>query len=368
MRIALVTEFYYPHLGGVTEHVHNLALEFRRRGHEVTVVTANMAGQGTDPPFVRRVGTSRVVYSNGSFARVTTGWGLTRRIADLLRELRVEVVHVQDVIAPTLGLVASSAAWRLGIPVVATSHTWFKRSLPYRLLRPLLQPRLDRVAARIAVSAPVVEAMTRYFRAEWEIIPNGVNVEDFHPNGRRPTDYLARGPRLLFLGRLDPRNGLDTVLAAMPGVLARYPDAQLTVVGDGPLRSYYERRAAPHGSAVRFVGQVNGERPEYYGTADVYLCPTTKASFGITLLEAMACGTPMIVSDITGFRELIDGGEEAVLAPKNDPARWASAAVELMGDPARRAAMGDAGRAKAMRFAWPRVAERVLAVYERVIR
>ncbi|OLC03720.1 MAG: hypothetical protein AUH78_06750 [Gemmatimonadetes bacterium 13_1_40CM_4_69_8] len=368
MRIALVTEFYYPHLGGVTEHVHNLALEFRRRGHEVTVVTANMDGQGRDPEFVRRVGTSRIVYSNGSFARVTTGWGLARRVRDLLRERRIEVVHVQDVIAPTLGLVASSAAWRLGLPVVATSHTWFTRSLAYRFFRPVLQRRLDRVAARIAVSEPVVRAMSMYFRADWEIIPNGVNVEYFHPNGRRPTDYLGRGPRLLFLGRLDPRNGLDTVLGAMPTILARYPVTKLVVVGDGPLRSHYERRAMPLGSSVKFVGQINDERPEYYATADLYLCPTTKASFGITLLEAMACGTPMIVSDITGFRELIAGGGEAVLVPKDDPAAWARTTMELMADAGRREAMAAAGLAKAARFAWPRVADRVLAVYERVTR
>ena len=368
MRIALVTEFYYPHLGGVTEHVHNLALEFSSRGHEVTVVTANMAGQGRDPEFVRRVGTSRIVYSNGSFARVTTGWGLARRVRDLLRERRIDIVHVQDVIAPTLGLLASSAAWRLGLPVVATSHTWFTHSLAYRFFRPLLQRRLDRVAARIAVSEPVVRAMSMYFRADWEIIPNGVNVGYFHPNGRRPSDYLVRGPRLLFLGRLDPRNGLDTVLTAMPLILARYPDTRLVVVGDGPLRAHYERRAQPLGSSVQFVGQINDERPEFYGTADLYLCPTTKASFGITLLEAMACGTPMVVSDITGFRELIAGGGEAVLVPKDDPAAWARAAVKLMGDPDRREAMSAAGLAKAARFAWPRVADRVLAVYERVTR
>jgi phosphatidylinositol alpha-mannosyltransferase len=368
MRIALVTEFYYPHLGGVTEHVHNLALEFRRRGHEVTVITSNMRGQRDDADFVWRIGTSRVVYRSGSFARVTTGWGLTRSITELLRERQIEVVHVQDVIAPTLGLVASSAAWRLGLPVIATSHTWFSRALAYRCLAPWLQRRLDRVAARIAVSEPVVQAMSMYFCGDWEIIPNGVNVEYFHPCGRLTTDYLSRGPRLLFLGRFDPRNGLDTVLRAMPTILACYPDAKLVVVGDGRLRSHYERRARQLGASVQFVGQVNGERPEYYAAADLYLCPTTKASFGITLLEAMACGTPMIVSDITGFRELIDGGEEAVLVPKDDAAAWARATVELIGDSCRREAMASAGLAKAIRFAWPGVADRVLAVYERVTR
>src|SRR2546426_4691999 len=114
MRIALVTEFYYPHLGGVTEHVHNLALEFRRRGHEVTVVTANMDGQGRDPEFVRRVGTSRIVYSNGSFARVTTGWGLARRVRDLLRERRVGGGDVPGVNTPPPGLLGPSPAPRLG--------------------------------------------------------------------------------------------------------------------------------------------------------------------------------------------------------------------------------------------------------------
>ncbi len=366
MRIALVTEFYYPHLGGVTEHVHNLALELRRRGHDVTVVTSNMRGQDEDADFVWRVGTSRVVYSNGSFARVTTGWGLTGRIEDLLRERCIEIVHVQDVIAPTLGFVASSAAWRLGLPVVATSHTWFSHAYAYRFFQPLLQRRLDRVAARIAVSQPVVQAMSMYFRADWEIIPNGVDISHFHPKGRWSSDDHVRGPRLLFLGRLDPRNGLDTALKAMPMILARYPETRLVVVGDGPLRARYERLAVGLGSSVQFVGQINGERPEYYGSADLYLCPTTKASFGVTLLEAMACGTPIIASDITGFRELIDGGEEATLVPIDDPTAWAQATIGLIGDPARREAMATAGLAKAPRFAWPDVTERVLSVYERV--
>ncbi|PYO33826.1 MAG: hypothetical protein DMD74_12665 [Gemmatimonadetes bacterium] len=130
----------------------------------------------------------------------------------------------------------------------------------------------------------------------------------------------------------------------------------------------HQRKARPLGDRVRFAGAVFTERPDYYGTADLYLCPTTKASFGITLLEAMASGTPMIVSDITGFRELVDGGAEAVLVPKGDPAAWAGAAAALIGDPARRGTMGAAGLAKAARYAWPRVADRVLAVYERVKR
>jgi phosphatidylinositol alpha-mannosyltransferase len=152
----------------------------------------------------------------------------------------------------------------------------------------------------------------------------------------------------------------------MPRVLARRPEARLTVAGDGPLRPVYERLARPLGDAVRFVGRVNGDRPRHYAGADLYLCPTTQASFGITLLEAMACETPMVVSDITGFRELIDGGREAVLVPKGRPEAWAEAIVGLLDDVGGRAAMGVAGRRKAETFAWPRIADQVMRVYQRV--
>jgi phosphatidyl-myo-inositol alpha-mannosyltransferase len=366
MRIALVAEDYYPQLGGVPEHVHNLALQLNGWGHTATVVSSHM-GDYPDAPFVRRVGTSRVIYANGGVSRVTTGWRLRRRLEDLFRTGRYDIVHVHGGLAPTLGLAAPFAAWRVGIPVVATFHSWFARSLGCRVFRRPLQRILDRHAAKIAVSEPVVDANSRYFRADWEVIPNGVNTGFFKPNGRRPTDALTERPRLLFLGRIEPRNGLGTLLDAMPRVLARYPNALLTVAGDGPWRGYYERRARPLGASVKFVGQVFEDRPDYYGSADLYLCPTTIASFGVTLLEAMACGAPMIVSDNLGFRSVIDGGAEALLIPKDDPATWAETTIALLGDPERRAAMSRAGLEKAERFAWPRIAGAELAVYERVL-
>jgi phosphatidylinositol alpha-mannosyltransferase len=368
MRIALVAEDYYPQLGGVPEHVHHLALELERRGHEATVVTSRMRGAHVDAPFVRRVGTSVVLYANGGVSRITVGWRLIDRLADLFREGRFDVVHVHGGLAPTFGLAAPLAARKAGIPVVATFHSWFPRSLGYRVLRRPLQRMLDRHAALIAVSEPVVQAMSRYFRGTWEIIPNGVDVGYFQPNGRRPTDARPHGPQLLFLARLEPRNGLSTVLDAMPRILSRFPHARLIVAGDGPWRGHYERRARSLGDRVQFLGRVFDDRPAHYGAADLYLCPTTRASFGVTLLEAMACGTPLVVSDNVGFRAVVGDGAEAVMISGNDPATWADTTIALLEDPARRDAMSRAGLAKASRFAWPRVADQILAVYERVAR
>src|SRR5207245_7129732 len=111
------------------------------------------------------------------------------------------------------------------------------------------------------------------------------------PPPERCADRAAAAP---VPGRIEPRNGLGTLLDAMPHILARHPGALLTVAGDGPWRGYYERRARELGTSVRFVGKVFEDRPDYYGSADLYLCPTQIASFGVTLLEALAGGTPEV--------------------------------------------------------------------------
>jgi phosphatidylinositol alpha-mannosyltransferase len=363
MRIVLVADDYYPQLGGVPEHVHHLALELNARGHQATIVTAQMRHAGPDPDFVRRVGTSIVIYANGGVARITAGWRLQRQLTDLFRELRADVVHVHGGLQPTFGIVAPAAADRAGIPVVATFHTWFPRSAGYRVFRRPLQRLLDRHAATIAVSRAAVSAMSRYFEADWEIIPNGVDLTAFRDAPGSP----ARVPnRLLFLGRLEPRNGLDTLLSALPRVTPRIPETELIVAGEGPWRGAYRKQSERAGLPVRFLGPVFHERPALYRQADLYLCPVTRASFGVTLLEAMACGTPMVVSDIPAFREV--AGREAALVPPADPEAWAETVVELLASPERRRRMGQAGAVAVQRFGWPSITDRILAVYERVTR
>jgi phosphatidylinositol alpha-mannosyltransferase len=116
-----------------------------------------------------------------------------------------------------------------------------------------------------------------------------------------------------------------------------------------------------------FTGALREERAGYYAGATMYACPTTRASFGITLLESMACATPIVCSDIEGFRDVVQDGREAMLTAVNEPAALAESLVRLIDDESLCRRLGSAGEKTASRYAWPSVAERVLGVYADVL-
>ncbi|HEY0243077.1 MAG TPA: glycosyltransferase family 4 protein [Gemmatimonadaceae bacterium] len=362
LRIALVTEYYYPHLGGIVEHVHFFAREARRLGHHVDIITSNIDG-GASEPHIIRVGRSRTVYSNGSQARVTLGVGLTRQLKGIFRRGQYDVVHVHSPLNPVLPMLAIEAA---ECPVVGTFHTYFDGSFLYGIMRKRLQKTLDRLAAAIAVSHSTTIAHDRYFEADWKIVPNGIDLELFNPHAPPPPGVPPDVPVILFLGRFDPRNGLTTLFDAYRKVRGRNREAQIVVVGDGPLRNHYYR-AARGDPGITFVGAVLGSRPSYYAHAAVYACPTTKASFGITLLESMACETPVVCSDILGFRDVVKHEREALMFPCGNVDALADDLVRLLDDESLRAKLGRTGRVNAEAYGWPSVTRAVLDVYAGVL-
>jgi phosphatidylinositol alpha-mannosyltransferase len=370
VRIGIVTEYYEPSVGGIQEHVRHFAREARRLGHVVTVVTSTMpdVADGARPapdaegPEVIRIGRSFPVYNNGGVGRVTGGARLSGTVRDILRASRFDVVHVHAPLTPVLPLLAIHHATE---PVVGTFHTHFRPGLFFRLARGLLQRYLDRLDAAIAVSRACLAPLEGRLRADFRIVPNGVDAEWF---GRgRPLPRFEDGMlNVLWVGRVEPRNGLDRMLAAF-AIARRSVAARLIVLGDGPLLARYRARIPAELAAdVLFAGRVVDERPDWYASADVYCAPTRIASFGVTLLEAMAAGVPVLASDIDGFREVVHHGVEGELLPPDDPAAWARALVRLAREPARASAYGAAGRRTAERYAWPTVAREVLGVYRAI--
>src|SRR4029079_11610753 len=186
------------------------------------------------------------------------------------------------------------------------------------------------------------------------------------PNAPVPPGMRTDVPVILFLGRFDPRNGLTTLFDAFRKIKGKNREAQVVVVGDGPLRNYYYRAAAGDPD-INFVGAVLGARPGYYANADMHASPTTKASFGITLLESMACETPVVCSDILGFRDVVKHEREALMFHCGDRDALADSLVRLLADETLRARLGKTGRQEAQLYGWPRVTEAVLDVYAAVL-
>src|SRR5918912_3103334 len=362
LRIALVTEYYYPHLGGICEHVHFFAREARRFGHQVDIITSNIPGARPEPHVVR-IGKSQPVYANGSQARFTWGFELRKTLRRVFSLGDYDIAHVHSPLSPVLPVLAIEEA---NCPVVGTFHTYFDHSYAYAIGRRYFQKRLDQLAAAIAVSHSTTVALNRYFEANWTIVPNGIDTDIFHSRARRPAALRTDVPAILFLGRFDPRNGLTTLIESFRKLRGRGREAQLVVVGDGPLRKHYYRMAGDDPD-ITFVGPVLADRPGYYAHSAVYACPTTKASFGITLLESMACETPVVCSDIMGFRDVVAAGREAIMVPCGDRRALADALVRVLDDDTLRHRLGAIGRQHALDYSWPRVTESVLGLYSRVL-
>jgi phosphatidylinositol alpha-mannosyltransferase len=382
MRIGIVTEYYYPTLGGIQEHVHHFARAARRVGHDVRILTpavrdnlaservalsAEAARRADDEDGVIRIGVSVPVLSGGSIARLSIGAALSTRMREVIRAEKFDVVHVHSPLMPTLPLLALRCSDAVN---VGTFHSAFERSLLLSLVRRRLQPYLDRLAAAVGVSETALTGVRRYFRAPWQIIPNGVDVAAFSAGRRRP-EFDDGRLNVLHVGRFDPRNGVDRVIRAWVGVRRLGTDARLIVVGDGPLRPKYEAMVpADLRADAHFVGFVPGrERSSYYASGDLLLCPAVGGTFGIIVLEGMAAGCAVIAADTPGFRNVMrDGVEGRLVDVSADPAstELARCANQLLVDEAARRRCAEAGRRTVARFDWPVVSDQVLSLYSRL--
>ncbi len=365
MKIGIVSEYYYPSLGGVQEHVHNFAREARRLGHRVKVVTSRMPDLegGTRPSTdVIRIGRSRAILCKGTFGRVTSGFRLGHLMRETLDSERFDVVHVHCPLTPVLPYLALHHA---SCPVVGTFHSRVHPGALSKLTWRAQQRYLDRLDAAIAVSRACLLPFARRLDADFRIIPNGVDVERFG-RGRRLRRFQDGKMNVLWVGRVEPRNGLDTMIAAF-AELRTHLEARLLVVGDGPLLPRY-RALVPEELAedVIFAGALLDERPDWYASADVVCAPATLATFGVTLLEAMAAGRPVLASNIEGFREVVSDGENGDLLPPADIRAWVRALLRLAREPVRAQVYGERGAATAQRYAWPKIASEILGLYRSI--
>ncbi|GAA2394751.1 glycosyltransferase family 4 protein [Streptomyces glaucosporus] len=366
MRIGIVCPYSWDVPGGVQFHIRDLAQHLIGLGHEVSVLAP--ADEGTPlPPYVVPAGRAVPVPYNGSVARLNFGFLSAARVRRWVHEGAFDVLHIHEPATPSLSLLA---CWAAQGPIVATFHTSNPRSRAMIAAYPILQPALEKISARIAVSEYARRTLVEHLGGDAVVIPNGVDVSFFA--GAEPrAEWQGSGEAdtIGFIGRIDePRKGLPVLMRALPRILAERPGTRLLVAGRGDAEEAVAGLPRELRGQVEFLGMVSDEdKARLLRSVDLYVAPNTGGeSFGIILVEAMSAGAPVLASDLDAFAQVLDGGEAGELYANEDADALAAAAVRLLGDPDRRAGLRERGSRHVRRFDWSTVGSDILAVYETV--
>ena len=370
MKVGIVVPFSWSFWGAVVEHAELQAAALRRLGFDVRLLMGNdppgqftrvlhprVGRHGRPPPEVIPIGRSVIVPANGSLPNIILSPRAILRIRRVLERERFDVLHLHEPMTP-IPCIAALALW--DGPMVGTHHAsgelgWMRLAAP---VWGFLEHRLDH---RIAVSEQARASAQRWLPGEYEIVPNGVLVpDDVDPGGREH--------RIVFAGRHEPRKGLQVLLRAWPDVRRR-TGARLRVAGADPLavRLLLTRLRVPDDGidVLGFLSQ--DDLTAELASAKALVAPSLGGeSFGMVLTRAFACATPVVASDIPGYRDVMTADTSVPVVPGN-PQAVVDAVVSLLADEPRRQVLGAAARRLAIeRYSWDDIARRLLGIYEEV--
>jgi phosphatidylinositol alpha-mannosyltransferase len=312
---------------------------------------------GQPPADVIPVGRSVIVPANGALPNIVLSPSAVARVKRTLLRERFDVLHLHEPMTPVI--CTATLAWA-DCPVVATFHA--SGNLAWNTIgKPVWGFLMDRIDHRIAVTEAARVSAARWYPGEYELIPNGVLI---------PPDSAAGGRehRLVFIGRHDPRKGMAVLLRAWPEIRGR-TGANLRIVGADPLMvRLMLARVGIADDGIDPLGFLSQEAlTEELQSAKALVAPSLGGeSFGMVLTRAFACATPVVASDISGYRDVMTD-ETGLLVPPGDPGALADAVTELLADEPRRQTFGAAARKLAEeRYSWDDIARRLAAVYERL--
>ncbi|HEY1594645.1 MAG TPA: lysylphosphatidylglycerol synthase domain-containing protein [Thermoleophilaceae bacterium] len=370
MRVALVSPYSFSYPGGVGRHVEALATELLDKGHEVRLLapydpddrTARLSHRGARPeqrevpdylvPLGRTIG----MPMNGAMSNVAVFPEGAGTLSRTLRQGKFDVVHVHEPNAPVASWAATE--WSRS-PLVGTFHAYSTNKVSNNIAVLVGARRLyNKLHVRIAVSEAARWTARRFYGGEYRIVPNGVDLSAALPGPKPANDQLT----LLFLGRAEERKGLPVLLRAFEALRGAGVPARLVVAGAT------HEEVEPfllETEGIEVAGRVTEERKwQLLHEADVLCAPSLGGeSFGMVLTEAFASGTPVVASNIAGYRDVVRGGVDGVLVDVADPVQLGETLHSLAEDPARLGRMSLAARERAERFAWPHVAAEVERAY-----
>jgi len=371
----------YHHDGGINV-AYNLALNMAKRGHEINVFTTSIDFRDTIERY-----DNITIYRYGTNFRIASGnFSFNLFLKPIRHKVDILHTHVGNPIADLAGY--AYVKRNKNIPFIITYHgdgqegigSFIRNTSVFFYNKYLLDKVLSRADIIISPSEYYIDE-SRFlgeYRDKIVAIPNGINVEDFNiplskEECRRKLGLPLDKDIILFVGSLTPYKGPEVLVKAMQKIAKEVPDTELVFVGSGKMRDELGKLAEKIGikNNLKFTGFVKERlKPLYYKAADIFVLPSIMSteSFGIVNLEAMACGVPIVASEIGGVPDVVKDGENGLLVPPRDPNALADAIIYLLENEDVRRKMGERGKEMVRDYTWERIAEKTEKVYEAVLK
>ena len=359
LRIGIVCPYSWDVPGGVQNHIRDLA-EFLLNGHHVEVLAP--ATESDDlPEYVVTAGRAVSIPYNGAVARVLFGVGANSRVRSWINDGDFDLLHLHEPAIPSLSLLA---CWAGEGAMVGTFHAAAKYQKAIVAIGPILEPVIEKLSARIAVSESARLTLTAHLETDAIVIPNGIYADNYRDGSSR-SEWT--GNTIGFLGRFEEdRKGLPVLLDALPIISRFIPDIRVLIAGPGDSEEVLEKVDPQLRNRVEFLGKISeSDKTDFLASVSLYIAPNTGGeSFGIILAEAMAGGAAVVASDIPAFADVLGNGEFGALFESENSESLAKVIIDLLRDDSKRKGLAAAGAVHAQRFDWSQVGEEIFEVYE----
>ncbi|NBU57743.1 MAG: glycosyltransferase family 1 protein [Actinobacteria bacterium] len=359
-RIGIVCPYGWDTPGGVRSHIDDLAQYLIAQGHHVSVL-APAIDDSTLPDYVTSAGRPIAIPYNGAVARVLFGPIAFNRVKQWISAGEFDLLHLHEPAIPSISLLA---CWAAEGPMVGTFHAAANRQRVAFAVTPFLEPVIEKLSARIAVSEAARETLQIHLDTDAIVVPNGIYAKRFD---HAVIDSRWTGNTIGFIGRFEePRKGLEIIVAALPQMISTLPDVRVLVAGPGDSEAFLKDVEPSLHNRFTFLGRISEEeKANFMASVGVYVAPNTGGeSFGIILAEALAAGASVVASDIPAFDSLLAHGQFGTLFSSEDSHDLARKIVALLTNTESRVDKAKKRRDYAQNFDWDVVAEKIYDVYE----
>lgn len=360
LRIGIVCPYSWDVPGGVQNHIRDLAEFLINNGHHVEVLAPATESEDL-PDYVVSAGRAVSIPYNGAVARVLFGVVANSRVRNWINYGNFDLLHLHEPAIPSLSLLA---CWAGEGAMIGTFHAAAKYQKAIVAIGPILEPVIEKLSARIAVSESARLTLTAHLETDAIVIPNGIYADNYRNGSSRPE---WQGNTIGFLGRFEEdRKGLPVLLDALPIISRFIPDIRVLIAGPGDSEEVLENVDPQLRDRVEFLGKISEEdKADFLASISLYIAPNTGGeSFGIILAEAMAGGAAVIASDIPAFADVLGNGQYGTLFESENSEHLAKVVIDLLRDDSKRMDIATAGAKHAQRFDWSQVGEEIFEVYE----